>query len=403
MHSLLVFASRRRAQTHAPTYTTEVKRLAFVAWLACATANPAQVARTQLSKGRVAHQAGHVDRADQHFDAAYAATPTFAVTREHVSMLLSANKLERAVAVAQRYSDDKPADMEGLVLFGETSLRAGRLDEAMEIAKQTKEMDANFGPGRVLRARVYLAGMQPRAAIDELTPFVPTETASGEVWMLYARALSDAERHKEALSALDRALVKLAKPDAETLGRAGSVARAAGALSKADEYLARGLAIDPQNGRVHFELGILANKRGNQALSLHELAIAVRAAPNEATFWYGYGEILRLTGQAEQALTAYRQALALRPPHPKAPGKLGLVLAELGRLEEAEVLLTNKVRSEPSNPEHLLGLADVYRAAQKHKLALETYQLFLQRAAVDDPSRARVERAVVDLREPRRR
>jgi cytochrome c-type biogenesis protein CcmH/NrfG len=143
---------------------------------------------------------------------------------------------------------------------------------------------------------------------------------------------------------------------------------------------------------------VLYNRQDKQADAQAAVAQAVQKSPNDSRFWYGYGEIFRVQGRLTDAIDAYRKALALDPPYPKAIGKLGLVLVEHKQYEDAEAFLIQGIRKDKTNPVNYLHLGAVYAAKKKNKLAIENLERFLELAPKNDPDRARARNAIQDLR-----
>jgi len=125
---------------------------------------------------------------------------------------------------------------------------------------------------------------------------------------------------------------------------------------------------------------------------------AVQLSPNESLFWYAYGEIYRVQERVDEALSAYRKAIDIDPPYPKALMKLGLMLTERKQYDEAEVVLTQAVRRDPKNHTSYFYLGILNAAKKKNKLAIDNYQKYLDLAPSNDPDRGRAQAAIRDLR-----
>jgi cytochrome c-type biogenesis protein CcmH/NrfG len=124
----------------------------------------------------------------------------------------------------------------------------------------------------------------------------------------------------------------------------------------------------------------------------------VQLTPNESLFWYAYGEIYRVQERFDDAISAYRKAIDLDPPYPKALGKLALLLVERKQYDDAEALLIPAIRKEPKNAVNYLNLGVVYAARKKNKLAIDNYEKFLELAPKDDKDRARAKEAIRELK-----
>src|SRR6185503_20567865 len=99
-------------------------------------------------------------------------------------------------------------------------------------------------------------------------------------------------------------------------------------LDEAKDYLDKAIAKDPKNARAYFELGLLFNRQQKQAEAEQALSRAVQLNDNESLFWYAYGEIYRVQERFDDAISAYRKAVEIDPPYPKALAKLGMLLSE---------------------------------------------------------------------------
>ncbi|HOW89397.1 MAG TPA: tetratricopeptide repeat protein, partial [Elusimicrobiales bacterium] len=90
------------------------------------------------------------------------------------------------------------------------------------------------------------------------------------------------------------------------------------------------------------------------AVSLWEHALSV--APDARQAHNNLGVVLAGLGRTEEAVEHYREALRIRPDYPNARHNLGLALAALGRKEEAVAQYREALRLKPYFTEALNGL-----------------------------------------------
>ena len=155
--------------------------------------------------------------------------------------------------------------------------------------------------------------------------------------------------------------------------------------------------MDARHARAYFELG--CSQQARQAVRRRESRCPrLCSCSRRVAVRYAYGEIYRLQDRLEEALNAYKKALELDPPYPKAITKLTVVLVKKKKYDEAEALLIPMVRRDGKNHVAYLNLGFVYEESKKKKAAIDNYQKFLEYAPKNDPERGRVKDAIADLK-----
>ncbi len=140
-------------------------------------------------------------------------------------------------------------------------------------------------------------------------------------------------------------------------GKAGDVAAAREAYGRA---LQEDLAFAP----AHAALAQLALAAGDTASALSEMALAVELAPSDAALRYDYGVLLARSGaRAAEAAAELKRAAELEPYY--------------------------------AAPHFILGV--MHDGSDLRDEALEHYRAFLERAARDDPQRARAAGRLAEL------
>lgn len=91
--------------------------------------------------------------------------------------------------------------------------------------------------------------------------------------------------------------------------------------------------------------------------ALVPLRRAIALAPDKPLGHWALGVVLAELGKMDEAAAEYREALRLRDSF-LARRSLGLVLMDLGRLDEAEAVFREGLALQPHHRERVVGLAD---------------------------------------------
>lgn len=102
------------------------------------------------------------------------------------------------------------------------------------------------------------------------------------------------------------------------------------------------------SARNYNQLGIIEIKTGRQASGFRHLKLAVTTAANYAPYNHSYSVALVSVGRYVEALQYAQKAVAQKPDSAYLTN-LGIVLANLGRLEEAEQALAKALQLLPNN------------------------------------------------------
>ncbi|OGG51054.1 MAG: hypothetical protein A3F84_19050 [Candidatus Handelsmanbacteria bacterium RIFCSPLOWO2_12_FULL_64_10] len=140
------------------------------------------------------------------------------------------------------------------------------------------------------------------------------------------------EGRKDFQSALReyRAALRLNPHEAEAEARAEAVG---GEIEKHRRATAM-LSAGPAGGRTHAALGVIAERWGDYGRAAEHLTEAIRRGMGTEAVLVSLGDACRGLGRREEAVRAYRQALALNPLAPGAIRGLALIAYAEGREEE---------------------------------------------------------------------
>ncbi len=133
----------------------------------------------------------------------------------------------------------------------------------------------------------------------------------------------------------------------------------AGRLPEAEVQFRRALALEPSYTDARFDLASVEASSGEWEIAAADFRRVMEERPEDGRARQHLGEVLLLWGDTlfkagmnEPALARYRDALQFRADDAQAHGKVGMVLAKMARLDEAqaefEVALKIDPKSEPA-------------------------------------------------------
>jgi tetratricopeptide (TPR) repeat protein len=138
------------------------------------------------------------------------------------------------------------------------------------------------------------------------------------------------------------------------------------------------LAIDPENGLAHFNLGdfLLRHNRVDEALP--HLQIAVGLWPWFIPAHFQLGVALLKTGQLDGAIAQYRRVIGLGSETALVHANLALALGKQGQLAEAASEYDRSLKIEPGFDQAEAGLADLLLKQGHAEEALPHFRRVMQ-------------------------
>ena len=133
-----------------------------------------------------------------------------------------------------------------------------------------------------------------------------------------------------------------------------------GDLAGAEARCRQAIALNERYARAYFTLGrvLVADKlRLGEATEAFAKAVALR--PTNAKYHYNYGVVLSEVGRVEEAEAQIRDAIKRAPRYLNAHTKLGLMLKEQGRDDEAKEAFQAALALNPNHPLARSGLAEL--------------------------------------------
>jgi Tfp pilus assembly protein PilF len=213
-------------------------------------------------------------------------------------------------------------------------------------------------------------------------------------------ALEETDAVGEAARLLETAL-DIEDSNVDALIALGRIRRDQRQLKRALSLHVKAVQLAPNRGRAHYELALTQTANGDHIAAEQSFSQAVTLKRNSATFWASYGELLIGLKRFEDAAPTLRRALDLDPSNFLVANKLGIALYEVGKLAEAEVVLTKAIRDNETAPHLYYVLGIVYAKQTKTGLAIGAFQRFLELAPNTDADRDDANKRLKQLRQNR--
>ncbi len=338
-----------------------------------------------LAEARAAAKAGDTETAHAKYKEAEKLDLQLAVVDEHVKFLLAHSLPEPAVEIARGYYDAKPADTKGFLVYANALIGAGDYATALEVAGELIGLDEQNAAGYEARGRALVYSGKVTEGIEDLTKATELEPKNASYALSVGSALYTAGRTDEA--GIQVLQANKIEETARGLRLLGQIRRAQLEIQDAVAFLIRSTKIDDKDAETWFQLALAQDDLGDDLEAENSAKTATTLDRTNARYWYAYGELLRLNKKIDDSLAAYRKAAELKPPYPKAAGKIVKVLGETGRNNEAEIYLTQLLQTDRTNADLYFNLGKVYAAQKKYKLAIEAYERYLEVAPKEDGMR----------------
>jgi predicted O-linked N-acetylglucosamine transferase (SPINDLY family) len=169
--------------------------------------------------------------------------------------------------------------------------------------------------------------------------------------------------------------VLAAQPDhADALHLLGIIAYQTGRHDLSVELIRQAIQRNGRNPAYFYNLGNALKDQGNldEAIAAFRRAIAIK--PDWADAHLALGNSLNGQGKLDEAIAAYGKAIAVKPDHAMAHSNLGVTLREQGKLDEAISAYQRAIAIEPDYAEAHSNLGSALRAQGKLDEAIVVFR-----------------------------
>ena len=195
-------------------------------------------------------------------------------------------------------------------------------------------------------------------------------------WKLKGSLLEDAGRRAEAAEAYQKGL-KLAPSDPDLLYKVGVYQLVAGDRGRAAELLSHYVRLEPKDGDGWFYLAQAYHLSNRHDQALTAIRACLKLKPNDPAVWQKYGELLVSSGDGENGFTWLQKAYQANPRLERIDYDLGVASLDRMDFKSAEQFAQTAAAARPADISvlHLLATVDV-KLSRWHE-ALTAYQKIL--------------------------
>jgi len=189
-------------------------------------------------------------------------------------------------------------------------------------------------------------GLNPKA----LAELNKARVKDGQLERLdYQRALvlDQMNRYQEALTILKDLVTK--NPDSDSLNLLAHVAQKSGDFGLAMQSLRQAAKLDPTKEENYLDFSTICADYGNYPLALEAANVGLEHIPNSYRLLVQKGVVLENLGRLEEAENSLRKASQLQKDNSVSVLSLAIVQTHAGQLQEAENTLTAAIEEFPDN------------------------------------------------------
>lgn len=270
---------------------------------------------------------------------------------------LQSQQLELAAQTAQSAMDKNPLEVDYLYLRGEIALKMGDAATALQLAEQALEQPAENPLIWSLFARALHAAGKTDDALRVLEQTIPLKVEFLTLHLERIAILHESKGAKAALAEINTLLeafpqsALLLLEQAKLLAESDQVESAISAAQSALRQCHQGaspVALE-DHALTHRLLGELFYCSGHLDQAVYHLNEAITLLPNDESAYLILADIYLSRGESERALTAYQRCLSLNAENAQAYFKAGVLYKELKDYPNAEQMLRQAARLEPTN------------------------------------------------------
>lgn len=232
----------------------------------------------------------------------------------------------------------KPGSLPALRQAAGIAERQGELERSLSYWMRARKIDADdadilLGFGRVCLKMDLLEDAEP--ALTRAAALRPDELA----YQYTLAAAKVGKRQFEAAQALLESLVEKRPQDPQLQYALGSVLYMQGQLADAAVRLQESVRLQPEQLASHYYLALIARDQGHDPDAIAILEKLLRRYPDHAPSCETLGGLLMSAQRYTESESHLRTAVRLNPTSVKANYQLGLLLARMGKKEEAATQL----------------------------------------------------------------
>lgn len=248
--------------------------------------------------------------------------------------------LEPSVALVDR-------NPEAVLSMVEAELALKRLHNARAALAKFDTARGITAPQYLKAAELHSQLEQNREALADLDKASAKDGRLERVAYQRALVLDRMNRSHEALTVLKDLAEK--HPDSDTLNLLAHVAQENGDFPLAMQSLRQAAKLDPTREDNYLDFSTICADYGNYPLALEAANVGLSHIPNSYRLLVQKGVVLENLGRMDEAEELLRQASLLQKDNSEALLSLAIVQTHAGQLQDAEITLTSALESFPNN------------------------------------------------------
>jgi tetratricopeptide (TPR) repeat protein len=257
---------------------------------------------------------------------------------------------DAGVAMGQ-WLEREPDNTQALLFQGIVYDLRQRLSDALVSYRRVVELDPDHDEGRYRLAGALIHMSQTEEALPHLKFLVKRQPDNVEFQVLLAQCHEQVGNVEEAATILDGVLARDPKQPL-ALAERGRLARRAGQLAEAEEWLKKAVALDPGSYTTRYQLFLCLEQRNKLAEARQEQE-----------------RMQRLQEDLQQMQKIMTDEMQRRPRDPELHYKVAMIAFRSGAVKDALRWLHSAVEVSPNHGPSHRALAGYYRRAGNPALA----------------------------------
>ena len=244
----------------------------------------------------------------------------------------------------------------------EAALAAGDIQAALDQCQSRLRNRPDDSAILVLQGRAFLAAGEFQATVDSLTKLTERSKAPADAFLMHAYALIQMQKPEDAFERVKSGL-KAHPAHAELLQYAGLLADQLKQPVESEAYFRKLTDIEPNRGDAQLGLGNALQQQGRDDEALDAYRAAVAADPGNPSPLVNVANLLGKKGDQSGAQAAYRDILRSFPERGDVRANLGASLVLSGDYTKALAAFDGYLQAFPDDFDVSLSRAKAYLKA----------------------------------------
>ena len=265
------------------------------------------------NRGALLIKLGAMEEALKDFHRALSLAPGY--TAAYTNQAGALVKLEQFIPAIEVYTQAvrlAPGSVEPLAGRAGAYVALNRPRAALRDLTRAIANDQRFSLGYRRRAEAYLALNEPAAATADLSRAIAFDQANAEYYLMRGRAYLEAKDPQAAVRDFSK-VIEMRGDAGEAYLERGHASILLEDFETAEQDLSKAIEMNSRSALAYAYRALMYKKLGQPELGAQELGKALLLDTSHPVVLWAKGEIDEAMGRGEQAVDAYRRALAQKP------------------------------------------------------------------------------------------